>query len=849
MPWQPPLIHWCDMMTSTNFARVVQRNRNFDSLAHLTLAMILCLIFNGISVRADELPTASEVEYFEKNIRPLFVEHCHACHSSESERLRGGLRLDVRSDWLTGGDLGPAVEPGDPEKSLLMEAIRHEDVLLKMPPKGKLSDREIDLFERWILMGAPGPLEEGGSGAPGMTSAAIDLEVARRFWVFQTPEEPSVPLVKDVEWPRNDLDCFILSELESNGLKPAQVADRRTWIRRATFDLIGLPPTPEEIQAFLADESPDAFEKVLERLLAAPQYGERWGRHWLDVARYADSNGLDENVAHGNAWRYRDYVVQSFNNDKPYNQFLVEQLAGDLLPESESLEETHERLIATGFLTLGPKVLAEPDKVKMEMDIIDEQVDTVGRAFLGLTIGCARCHDHKFDPILTADYYALAGIFKSTQTMESLKTIARWHENSIAREDDLEKQSAHEKKVEAAKANIASVIEQANEQLLAKQSEGCELPEKPEELYPEATKDQLKKLRESLDEIEKSAPEIPTAMGVLEKEAAEDIAIHIRGSHLTLGDVVPRRVPLVISSPVAPSIGEDQSGRLELAHWMASDEHPLTARVMVNRIWRWHFGRGLVNTPDNFGALGETPSHPELLDWLARRFVESGWSIKQMHRIIMLSSTYRVGSDYSADGISIDPENRLYWRMNLRRLEAEPIRDALLAVSGLLNRELGGSLLQVKNREFFFNHTSEDKTSYESFRRSIYLPVVRNHLFDMFELFDGTDASVTNGDRATTTVAPQALFMLNSDLVLESAKAFADRLLKDETRDDAGRIDLLYELAYGRLPRPEERRRAEAFLEEFASGEQGEVERRHRQVAWQGLCQLILAANEFLYLR
>ncbi|CAN5821755.1 PSD1 and planctomycete cytochrome C domain-containing protein [soil metagenome] len=793
-------------------------------------------------------PKAADSEFFEKNIRPLFVEHCHDCHSSTADRVRGGLRLDSREDWLRGGDLGPAIEPGDPQNSLLMSVLNHEDALLKMPPKGKLPEREIALLGRWIEMGAPGPM--GDLHRPVKPAASVDLERGMEFWAFQRPQDPAIPEVVDADWPRNGLDSFILSALEAEGIEPARTAEKRDLIRRATFDLIGLPPTPEEIDAFLEDDSQDAFARIVDRLLESPHYGERWARHWLDVARYADSNGLDENVAHGNAWRYRDYVVASFNDDKPYDRFLLEQIAGDLLPPTGSQAETHDRLIATGFLTLGPKVLAEPDKTKLEMDIVDEQVDTVGRALLGLTIGCARCHDHKFDPISTADYYALAGIFKSTRTMESLKTIARWHENSLATEEDLKRQADHEQEVEAARQAIVAFLSQANQQLLADrgeaEGESGDLPEKPEEPYPEQTKAELKRLRDALADQEASAPELPMAMGVTEGDP-ENLPVHIRGSHLTLGEVVPRRIPMVFSEHPPPTFGNEQSGRLELARWLVERDHPLTSRVMVNRIWRWHFGRGLVATPDNFGALGEPPSHPELLDWLAVRFVEEGWSIKAMHRLIMLSNTYQLGLNNHPEAARIDPENRLRGRMEIRRLEAEAIRDALLAISGRLDRSFGGSMLPVKNREFFFDHTSKDHTTYESPRRSLYLPVVRNHLYEMFQLFDGTDASVTNGDRATTTVAPQALFMLNSDLVLQSAEDLAARLLNLEDLDDPDRVRRLYETAYGRLPTTAELSRAEAFLSTFDGDPPSEVE--SRLVAWQALCQTILASNEFLYVR
>ena len=533
----------------------------------------------------------------------------------------------------------------------------------------------------------------------------IDFETARGFWAFLPPREPVVPVVEDEAWARSDLDRFILSRLEEVGLRPAATADRRTLIRRVTLDLIGMPPESEEIEAFGRDESPDAWSRLLDRLLASPRYGERWGRHWLDVARYADSNGLDENAAHGNAWRYRDYVIAAWNTDKPFDRFVREQVAGDLLGGEG--EARREQLVATGFLCLGPKVLAEPDVVKMEMDIIDEQIDTVGRAFLGLSLGCARCHDHKFDPIRTEDYYALAGIFKSTTTMESFERIAKWHENSLATAEQRKRKEDHDRKL-ADRKKLAGALE--------KSSDG-----------KTKSVEELQRVRQELRELEKNVPVVPLAMGVRDSGAGGDIRVHIRGSHLDLGPVVPRGIPAVFRERGVVRIEGERSGRLELARWITDPGHPLTARVIVNRVWRWHFGRGLVRTADNFGKLGEAATNQPLLDWLALRLIDDGWSIKSLHRRVLLSATYRMGPDHDENARRRDPENLLRWRFAQRRLEAEAIRDSLLAVSGLLDLQMGGASLEhVKNRALLFDHTSKDATRYEKRRRSIYLPVVRN---------------------------------------------------------------------------------------------------------------------------
>ncbi|HZZ82380.1 MAG TPA: PSD1 and planctomycete cytochrome C domain-containing protein, partial [Gemmataceae bacterium] len=659
------------------------------------------------------------MRFFETSIRPLLATHCQKCHGAKKQE--GNLRLDAREHILKGGERGPAVVVGQPDKSLLIQAVRQTDKNLRMPDGGKLSEREIADLTRWIAMGLPYPQREPIAKADGAKK--------KDWWAFKAPGDPVVPKVKDMAWPQSPLDHFILAQLNHKGLKPAPRADRRTLIRRATYDLIGLPPTPEEIDAFVNDKAPGAFAKVVDRLLASPHYGERWGRHWLDIARYADSNGLDENVAFGNAWRYRDFVVAAFNADMPYDQFLLEQLAGDLLATDDPAVR-QRRLIATGFLSLGPKVIAEVDERKMEMDIVDEQIDTVGRSILALTLGCARCHDHKFDPVKMDDYYGLAGIFKSTKTMEHFKKIARWHENTLGSPNDIVRKAEHDKLVARLKTEIKT--------LTAKKTDD--------------TKTRVKQLRDELARLEKNAPVIATALGVTEGHVI-DVPIHKRGNHLKLGAIVPRRVPEVLAGTKPPSFDARHSGRLELARWLVQRDHPLTARVMVNRLWRWHFGQGIVRTPDNFGLLGEVPDNPELLDWLARRFAD-GWSLKAMHRVIMLSSTYQMSSYQDPKTAALDPENRLHGRALARRLEAEAIRDALLAVSGGLDPTMGGSLLHVPNRAYLFDHTSKDLTNYDSKRRSLYLPVIRNNVYDVFQLFDFPDPGFPSGDRATTTVAP-----------------------------------------------------------------------------------------------
>lgn len=782
-------------------------------------------------------PSAEQERFFETRVRPVLVENCQKCHGSSKQWA--GLRLDSREALLKGGDSGPALIPGEPGESLLIQAVRHTDETLKMPRDGKLSENQIKDLTRWVELGAPYPTKGPSAPIPGRRDP--------NHWSFQPLADPVVPNVTNRDWSRSPIDPFILASLEAAQLSPTAEADRRTLIRRLTFDLTGLPPTQEEIDAFLSDDRPDAYPLLVDRLLASPTYGERWGRHWLDVARYADSNGLDENLAHGNAWRYRDYVVAAFNHDLGFDRFVTEQLAGDLLAAED--DARRGRLVATGFLSLGPKVLAEVDEVKMRMDIIDEQIDTVGRAFLGLTLGCARCHDHKFDPIDTADYYGLAGIFKSTRTMEHYKKIAKWHENVLPSPEASALQAAHEARIVGKKKAIQELVAKADEQVRATVAPPAAVPEKLETLYPESTKSQLKSLRAELSTLEKTPPELPSAMGVAEDQIVDE-PIHPRGNPLNLGAVVPRHLPPVVRGPVVPSFSGSESGRRQLADWMIDPRHPLTSRVIVNRVWRWHFGRGLVSTPDNFGRLGEPPSHPELLDWLARRFVRDGWSIKALHRLIVISATYRQGSNPVASTLSRDPENRLYSRASVRRLEAEEVRDALLLVGNELDRTLGGSLLKVANRGFLFDHTSKDLTDYTSRRRSLYLPVIRNNLYELFQLLDFPDAAVSNGDRAVTTIAPQALMMLNSEFVMQSADALAARLLAQVDPVDQ-RLTSLYSIALGRQPTNEERQADQSLLHQleqtFAPRFTDPVQRTRR--SWSVLCQVILASNEFLYVR
>lgn len=820
-----------------------------------TLAIIWLLMPATVSLSQEAVrPSTDEnLRFFESRVRPILVKRCYECHGEQSQE--GELRLDGYASLMQGGASGPVVVPGKPEESLLIAAIGYQNEELRMPPEEKLPVAEANVLREWVLRGVPHP-EASGVTLP--RRATIDLEQGRQFWSFQSPVAGPLPEVGDTNWSRSPVDRFLLADLESQGLHPSPDAEKLLWMRRITFSLTGLPPTPEEIDTFFSDGSPTARDQVIERLLSSHRYGERWGRYWLDVVRYADSNGSDENVAHGNAWRYRDYVIGTFNDDKPFDEFVREQLAGDLLPAGTD-EDRHEKLIATGFLSLGAKVLAEVDARKMEMDIVDEQIDTFGRAFLGLTLGCSRCHDHKFDPIRTDDYYALAGIFQSTRTMENFKKVARWHENAIATPQELAAKAAYDRDL-AEKKNMLERTISAATQALGQSAEGSAPStvagaKAGEQQFPASVQAELKKLRDELKQMEKSPPPLSTAMGATEGTMV-DSAICLRGSHLTLGRVVPRGAPALLA-PHPLQIAANQSGRLELAQWLTDRRNPLLARVFVNRVWRWHFGRGIVESTENFGMLGEKPTNQRLLDWLAVWFMDHGWSVKELQRLIVRSAGYGQSSDLdrqSGAGASspalIDPDNRRLWRFPMWRLEAEAIRDAWLFVSDQLDSSRGGSLLHVGNREYLFDHTSKDNTKYDSRKRTVYLPVIRNNLYDLCQLFDATDATLPSGDRATSTVATQSLFVLNSSLVHDAAGALAEiaYTAKDQDRD---RLRWLWLKCLGRPAEDREVERAIRFLSQYPAGE-GALERhagRKSPAAWIALCQALLGSNEFIYVR
>jgi hypothetical protein len=725
-----------------------------------SLFVILCLgaIFgrygNCIVWAGDTKPDSAQVEFFEKRIRPILSGNCFECHGPDKQR--GGLRLDSRASLLEGGDSGPAIVPGQPEVSRLIRAIHHDDKKLRMPPKVKLPDEQVNALAAWVKMGAPWPFlstEARTTPKSGFRITAQD----RAFWSFRPVSDPAVPIPKNGQTVVSAIDAFLLDRLEKKGLRPMPPAERRVLIRRVTFDLTGLPPTPEEVEAFHNDRSEDAWEKVVDRLLASPHYGERWARHWLDVARYGEDQAHTFQARkYPDGFRYRDWVVRAFNTDMPYDRFIMQQIAGDLLDGTDR----PGRLTALGFFSLGPVYYG-----KAVADELDDRVDTLTRGFLALTVACARCHDHKFDPISMKDYYGLAGVFASTDYKEYvLKPKGDIDDQAISEPTDKQK-----------------------------------------------SKDKT--------------PRPPVVHSLTEGKKVANLRVYLRGNPNTQGEEAPRRFPAILAGEDPPPFTRG-SGRLELAQAIASKDNPLTARVLVNRVWAHLFGRGLVGTPSNFGALGERPTHPELLDWLANRFMAEGWSIKKLTRAVLLSEAYQRSSGFDEKNARLDPDNRLLWRMNRRRLEAEPWRDALLAVAGNLDRTMGGPAI--------------DLSATDNRRRTLYGAVSRHNLDPLLRLFDFPDPNLTVDQRPVTIVPLQQLFVLNSDFMLRQAKAFASRVQAGSESYESARIRRAYLLAYGRPPVDREIRLGIQFLASTSDGS-GALS------AWDRYAQVLLSANEFAF--
>ncbi len=886
--------------------------------------------------------TKEQTSFFEGKIRPLLSASCYKCHSVESGKNRGGLVLDTKDGWVKGGDTGTAIVPGDPDKSLLIKAISYKDPDVQMPPKGeKLTDQQIADLTTWVKMGAPDPRVT--SGGPKLTGLN---DKARSHWAYQPIKKSEVPAVQIPAWVRTPVDAFVLAKLAQNGMQPSGPAAKETLLRRAYYDLTGLPPTPQDIRAFQADSSPTAFEKVVDKLLASPAYGERWGRFWLDSARYSDTTGGDnkrEEYRFPYAWTYRDYVIKAFNDDKPYDQFLKEQIAADLLPESK---KDPSCLAALGFITVG-KRFANPN------DQIDERIDALSKATMALTVACARCHDHKFDPIPTQDYYSLHGIFASTaepaekpiigpapkgpEYDDFKKQLAFLEEKNKEIYFDLVASKSNEFRSKAAgyllvqalgrKATNKDALKmrydlQAEFKLdrdllnggyrgkgqdtvltpfqMFAQLDAENFAEKAKDILKEVTSgtskrrpinpvvvkafsevkpEQLKSIRNvaevygklfasidkdakaymeacrkatteevkgydphmvelfnipaqiesacvlSTDKLREIAPKLPVAnqgayskfklgeinelmlthpgaparaMVVGDSYNARDSYVFVRGEAQNRGPLAPRRFLEIIAGKDRPTF-KNGSGRLELAEAIANKSNPLTARVLVNRVWMHHFGRGIVPTLDDMGVQSEPPSHPEMLDYLAATFMENGWSIKKLHRTIMLSSTYQQNSDTNLTYASRDPDNKLLWRQNLRRLDFEAVRDTMLTFTGKMDHSVGGKPVNLTDEPY-------------SFRRSVYGYIDRGQMPELMAQFDFPDADMANSKRASTIVPQQALFFMNSPMAVDVARKVTSRPEFVAAKDDAAKVKVIYEVLFARAPRPEEVKLAAGFL-------------------------------------
>ncbi len=919
---------------------MLRRSPHFQMILALWMGLTCAAVVHGVEAKTDKKLDAASVEFFETKIRPVLVDRCYSCHTN-GIKTKGGLAVDSRHGLLKGGDSGPALVPGQPEKSLILKAIKYKDDDLKMPPKEQLPPEDVANIEAWVRMGAPDPREEVANAA--IKSGPINWDEAKAFWSYKKPQAQTPPKCVRQAWLKTPVDAFILAKLEEKGLKPSAPADKRTLIRRATYDLTGLAPTADEVDAFLKDEAPDAFAKVVDRLLASPLYGERWGRHWLDVARYADTKGyvFQEERRYAFSYTYRDWVIKALNDDMPYDQFVQYQLAADrLVAGPEKADKQH--LAALGYLTLGRRF------INIQPDIIDDRIDVTFRGLQGLTVTCARCHDHKYDPFPTKDYYSLYGVFASSNEPKELPQIGlpkdeamykvyleevkkadaellnlktkKYNEKLLtlrkaeklddyllgakeARENPGEKVSAIATKrdvighvldrwimylkteprktdpaftlwldlaalkdadfaakskdlianskgnalvkkafTEKPPANIKEAAVTFANLLVANGQEAAHAdadkealrlalydPKAPpsvpfteaEKIFNRDDENKLRELRKKVEGLHITHPGAPScAMAMEDAPTPTEPQVFIRGNANNKGEKVPRKF-LTVLSDVSSKPFTDGSGRLELARAIASPNNPLTARVMVNRVWAQHFGMGLVRTPSDFGIRGDKPTHPELLDDLAVRFMSEGWSLKRLHKLIMLSSTYQQASDDIAEDRTLDPENTLLWRQNRRRLEFEAMRDSLLQAAGHLSPAIGGKPVNfIENPTTTYKMEGEmvrvvtDDPSKDSFslRRSVYLFIDRQNLPGLFRTFDFASPDVHSPRRYSTTVPQQALFMMNSPFVVEQAQFMLKRPeILNETQTGS-RVTALYRTLFGRAPNADELKLADEFL-------------------------------------
>jgi Protein of unknown function (DUF1553)/Protein of unknown function (DUF1549)/Planctomycete cytochrome C len=834
-------------------------------VALLTVASITLAAAVQFRSRADDKKVEAkfspeQVAHFEKEVLPVLTKHCLKCHGAE-EKVKGELYLTSRKSILEGGSTGPAVDLKKPGESLLLKAIHYGDENYQMPPKGKLADKDIAILEKWVKDGLPVTADRMGGDIA--KKGGVITEEARKYWAYQPVKRPALPEVKDRAWVKTPIDTFILAKLEAKGLKPVKPSDRAALARRAFYDLTGLPPTPEEIDAFVADKSPDAWEKLIDKLLASPHYGEKWGRHWLDVVRFAETNGYERDGIKPYAWRYRDYVIKSFNEDKPYSQFIREQLAGDEIPGFNP-----DAVIATGYYRLGTWDDEPADPLQAIFDDFDDIVATTGQAFLGTTFNCARCHDHKADPIPQTDYYKLVAFFRDIKPFSDTREVrSKFNLTDISAPErraiyEVELQERQER-LAAIKAAMTAIEDEGIKKLPAEDQRAAEGPDRPQvvaRLVPllggqgKAWYSALARERRGLER--RSAPRgQDLALSINNCDVSpKPTHLLIRGSPHGRGKEVRPGFPEVLGLPEptipAPRAGAKSSGRRTvLADWIASKDNPFTARVFVNRVWQYHFGRGIVPSANDFGKLGEPPTHPELLDWLAREFIDGGWKLKRIHKLIMLSSVYQLSSQSDPDNLKADPANALLWRFNMRRLSGEEVRDSILAVSGSLNlKQFGPSTYPPIPKEVLAGQSVPGQgwpTSppEEANRRSVYAHVKRSLRVPILVGFDQPDPDSSCPVRYVTTVPTQSLGLLNGEFANEQAEAFAKRLQKESPGDLTAQVTRAIRLTTGRVPPADEVTVDIAFIRGLKD--------KHKLDDLQALARyalLCLNANEFVYL-
>ena len=833
--------------------------------------LLLVLSVSAAMAESRDLPPpAPDGVGFSEQVEPILRDRCFACHGANVQL--SGLRLDERGHALKGGDSGlPSVIPGDSAQSLLIRTVAGLDPDRIMPKTGdRLTPEEIGLLRAWIDGGAPYAELHDSSPADG-----------KDHWSFQPLTSPPVPAVTNADWVRNPIDAFVLAKLEARGWKPAPAAGPESLLRRIYLDLIGLPPTPQKQQEFLGQNSPEAFDRLIGELLNRPGYGERWGRHWLDVVRYAESNGYERDAIKPEVWKYRDYVIRSLNQDKPYDRFILEQLAGDELEDANA--ETH---IALGFNRLGPWDDEPADFDQDRFDQLDDVVRTTSEAFLGLTMGCARCHDHKFDPLTQKDYYGMVALFNGLRRSQNGR---REVSLPVGARDQLARQSQRDDRIKELEGQIdklredfrierlrsgrsglpenavAALLEDAKKRTeeqkrLAREYSSEMIRETAAALSPELV-GRIAALEAEIAVVRRSTSELDRGYYLYESKPPEVVHVLMRGRAASPGEVAVPVLPtaLVASQPTFSSQGSSSGRRLALARWIASPENPLTARVLVNRVWQQHLGQGLVRTGGDFGIMGDRPSHPELLDWLASRFVQEGWSLKKLHTLIMTSNTYRMDKTPVAEYLEADPENRLLWRVHYRRLEAEAIRDSMLAASGQLNRKMyGPSMVPPIPEAALEGHPDPDKIWHtsnerEASRRTVYAFIKRSMLIPMLEVLDLCDTTRSSAQRPVTSIAPQALTLFNGDFANGQALHMARRVLEESGPDPAAQVDLVYRLALARRPTPDEHREMVDFLNQETEARLWETSARNRdrlvarEESLVQLCRVVFNLNEFVY--